>query len=138
MTGRLERLKAIAILLTVSGIVAGATIIATTPLHEACHWVMSKYFDPYIEPVEFHVFDGTQFDRGENFLFSALGYVVIKEAYPGAFKDRPVWADMLQEIVCILVQVVIACIVVFKTLGFVARIKPDLMDKLYLQGRAIG
>ena len=31
-------------------------IIATTPLHEAAHWIMSE-IDPYSEPIEFHLFD---------------------------------------------------------------------------------
>ena len=132
MFGKVERVEVITLLLVGSALVAGFTIIATTPLHEGLHWVMSQYFDPYIEPVEFHVFDGMQPGKTENFLFSALGYVVVKEAYPGAFEDRPVWADMLQEIICIATQTIIACLVVFKFLAFIARRRPDLMDKLYL------
>ena len=31
-------------------------LIVTTPLHEAAHWVMSD-MDPYVEPVELHLFD---------------------------------------------------------------------------------
>ena len=72
-------------------------IVATTPIHEAAHWIMSD-IDPYVEPVEFHLFDNNPFQMGQNILSSALGYVLIKEAYPGAFNDRPIWADLLQEL----------------------------------------
>ena len=92
-------------------------IIATTPLHEAVHWVMSE-IDPYIEPVEMRLFDDISLQDGQNVLFSALGCVVIRERYPGAFKDRPVWADAFQEIVCISLQMLIAWIVVSRALIF--------------------
>ena len=92
-------------------------IIVTTPIHEAAHWVMSD-IDPYVEPVEFHLFDEESFQNGEHILSSALGYVVIKETYPGAFEDRPIWADLMQEFICICIQILIACIIVKKTLKF--------------------
>ena len=57
-------------------------IVMTTPLHEVAHWIMSD-IDPYIEPVEFHLFDDKSFQNNENILSSALGYVVVKEKYPG-------------------------------------------------------
>jgi len=90
-------------------------IVITTPVHEAAHWVMSD-IDPYIEPVEFHLFDDTSFQHGEHILSSALGCVIIKEKYPGAFEDRPIWADALQEIICLSLQIILTCIVVLKTL----------------------
>lgn len=90
-------------------------IIITTPLHEVAHWIMSEV-DPYIEPVEFHVFDSESLQNGENTLLSALGYVTIKEAYPGAFKDRPKWMNIFQELVCIIIQIIITCIIVTKIL----------------------
>lgn len=93
-------------------------IIATTPLHEAAHWIMSD-IDPYIEPVEFHLFDETSFKNGQHILSSALGCVIVKEKYPGAFEDRPIWADVFQEIVCISIQIIIACIVVSKILTYI-------------------
>jgi len=92
-------------------------IIVTTPIHEAAHWVMSD-IDPYVEPVEFHLFDEESFQSGGHILSSALGYVVIKETYPGAFEDRPIWADLFQELICICIQILIACIIVKKTLKF--------------------
>ena len=92
-------------------------IIITTPIHEAVHWVMSD-IDPYIEPIEFHIFDKESFQNEEHILFSALGGVVVKEKYPGAFDDRPAWADLLQEIICISIQMLITCIIVRKTLKF--------------------
>ena len=93
-------------------------IIITTPLHEAAHWVMSD-IDPYVEPIEFHLFDETSFKNGQHILSSALGCVIVKEKYPGAFEDRPFWADIFQEIICISIQIIIACIVVSKTLTII-------------------
>jgi len=91
-------------------------IVVTTPLHEAAHWLMSD-IDPYVKPVEFHIFDESSLHRGQNILSSALGHVVIEEAYPGAFDDRPVWADLLQEIICVFIQIVITCFVVSKIIS---------------------
>jgi hypothetical protein len=93
-------------------------IILTTPLHEACHWVLSD-IDPYIEPVEFHIFDKKCLQNGENILSSALGYIVIKEKYPGAFNDRPPWSDLLQELICIFIQLLLTCFIVSKILKLV-------------------
>jgi len=90
-------------------------IVITTPVHEAAHWVMSD-IDPYIEPVEFHLFDDTSFQHGGHILSSALGCVVVKEKYSGAFHDRGVWADLIQEIICVCLQIVITCVVVLKVL----------------------
>ena len=92
-----------------------AVIIATTPLHEACHWVMSD-IDPSIEPTEFHIFDGKSLENGQHILSSSLGCVIVKESYLGAFQDRPAWADALQEIICISIQIILTCIIVLKIL----------------------
>jgi len=105
-------------LILICFIISCFVIIATTPLHEAAHWVMSD-IDPYIEPVELHLFDETSFKNGQHILSSALGCVIVKEKYPGAFKDRPILADVFQEIICISIQIVIACIIVSKTLTFI-------------------
>ena len=91
------------------------TIILTTPIHEATHWALSD-IDPYIDPVEFHLFDERSIQNGKHILSSALGCVVVRESYPGAFKDRPQYADLLQEIICMSIQIIIACIVIIKTL----------------------
>jgi len=93
-------------------------IIITTPIHEACHWILSD-IDPYIVPVEFHIFDEKSLQSGENILSSALGYVVIKEKYPGAFKDRPEYFDFLQEFICCSIQIILTCIIVSKILKIV-------------------
>lgn len=91
-------------------------IIATTPLHEAAHWIMSEV-DPYSEPIEFHLFDKiSRFDQ--NILSSTLGSVVIKESYPGSFKDRPLWIDPVQELICTLIQLILTIIIVSKILKF--------------------
>jgi len=95
-------------------------IIATTPLHEAAHLVMSE-IDPYSEPVEFHLFDD------ESFLSSAIGCVIIKESYTGSFKDRPIWMEPIQELICISIQILITCIIVSKTLSLLINKHPNLM-----------
>ena len=105
-------------LILICFLISCVVIIATTPLHEAAHWVMSD-IDPYIEPVEFHLFDETSFKNGQHILSSALGCVIVKEKYPGAFEDRPIWADVFQEIICISIQIIIACIVVSKILTYI-------------------
>jgi hypothetical protein len=87
-------------------------MLITTPLHEAAHWVMSD-IDPYIDPIEFHLFDFKS-KNDENILSSALGYVVVRESYPGAFDKRPFWMDLLQEFVCIMLQVIITVLIVSK------------------------
>ena len=97
--------------LVLIGLLLSTTIIiATTPIHEAAHWFMSD-IDPYVEPVEIHVFDITSYQDEQHVLPSALGSVVIKEKYPGAFNDRPFWADILQEIICISIQISLAVII---------------------------
>jgi len=106
--------KEILFYLIISLIISSSTIILTTPLHEGAHWVISE-IDPYVEPIEFHVFDTESLTKGDHILTSALGYVKIKEKYPNAFKDRPIWADLLQEIICISIQMIIAIIITYKT-----------------------
>ncbi len=104
-------------------------IIATTPLHEAAHWIMSE-IDPYSEPVEFHLFDlSTQNDQ--HILSSTLGSVVIKETYPGSFEDRPSWADPVEELICALIQIILTCFIVSKILRFLinTRFEEDLNIK---------
>ena len=101
-------------------------IIATTPLHEIAHWIMSD-IDPYIEPVEFHLFDDASFKNDQHILSSALGSVIVKESYAGAFNDRPIWADLLQELICIFIQIILTCIIILKTLEFLKNKKLDLL-----------
>ena len=103
-------------------------IILTTPLHEACHWILSD-IDPYIEPIEFHIFDEKSLQNGENILSSALGYVVIKEKYPGAFKDRPKYFDFLQEFICCAIQIILTCILVSKILKIIFKKPKDVFIK---------
>ena len=90
-------------------------IILTTPLHEACHWIISD-IDPYIKPIEFHIFDEKSFQNGESIFSSSFGYVLVKEEYPGAFGDRPKFFDLLQELFCIFIQLVLTCFIVSKIL----------------------
>jgi len=93
-------------------------IAATTPIHEAGHWIMSE-FDPYVEPIEFHIFDEKSLKNGESIFSSAFGYVAVKEKYPGAFKDRPTWLDLLQELICCFIQIILTCIIVLKILKII-------------------
>ena len=80
--------------------------------------------DPYVKPVEFHVFDEFSFQNKENILPSALGCVVIEEEYPGSFENRPFWANIFQEMICILIQIIISVFVIYKFLEY--RSKPIL------------
>jgi ABC-type sugar transport system permease subunit len=99
-------------------LLSGILMIMTTPIHEAAHWIMSD-IDPYIEPVEIHLLDFESKNKNDDILSSALGYVVVKESYPGAFNDRPFWMDLLQEIICIFIQILLTIIIVSKILTLI-------------------
>ena len=101
-------------------------ITITIPIHEAAHWVMSE-IDPYSEPVEFHLFDLKSSDNKQNILSSALGYVTVKETYPGSFKDRPPWMDSCQELICISIQIVLTYIIVSKILTLLINKRQKLL-----------
>jgi hypothetical protein len=83
--------------------------------------------DPYSEPVEFHIFDDLSFQNEQHLLASTLGYITIKETYPGSFKDRPIWVDPIQEIICISIQIILTCIIVSKTLTLLMNKKLNLL-----------
>lgn len=104
-------------IILISFLLSIVVIIATTPLHEAAHWVMSD-IDPYCEPVELHLFDDQSLQKEQHILSSTLGYVVVKETYPGSFKDRPNWIDPIQEIICVCIQITLTCIIVLKIIVF--------------------
>jgi len=107
------RTKKISKKMIVSAILlSGILMIITTPIHEAAHWLMSD-IDPYIDPIEIHLFDFKS-KNNDNILSSALGYVVVKESYSGAFDDRPFWMDLLQEFICILIQIIITVVIIIK------------------------
>lgn len=114
MWGGNKKLVRLRIILT-TFLLTGVLFIVTTPIHEASHWAMSE-LDPYIEPVEFHLFDYSSYKNNENFLFSTLGYVVVKEKYPGAFQDRPIWLDLVQELICIIIQLTLVVLIVTKSI----------------------
>jgi hypothetical protein len=88
-------------------------IIISIPIHEAGHWIMSE-IDPYIEPVEYQIFIINGKNNEKHKLNSILGYVSIIEKYPGALKARPIWADLLQEIICISIQIIISFFITIK------------------------
>ncbi len=107
-------------IIVIGCVIVFSMIIITTPIHEAAHWVMSEA-DPYIEPVEFHLFDETSFQQGDHMLSSALGCVIVRESYPGAFEERGPWADIIQEIICMAIQLLITCTVVYSILRVIMR-----------------
>jgi len=113
--GRYNQLRIQLFLIFIGFILTCMLIVSTTPIHEAAHWVMSD-IDPYIDPIEIHIFDNKIFFNGQHILSSVLGYVVVKEKYPGAFNDRPFWADGLQEIICISIQIFLTVIITMKVL----------------------
>ncbi|UCF49172.1 MAG: hypothetical protein JSU91_05330 [Thermoplasmatales archaeon] len=88
----------------------------TTPIHEAAHWIMSD-IDPYIEPVEFHLFENKPFNN-ENILSSPLGFIVVREKYKGAFQERSMLLDFIQELICIFIQIILTVIIVSKSIKF--------------------
>jgi hypothetical protein len=90
-------------------------IVALTPIHEAGHWIMSD-MSPFIEPIEYHVFDSIDLDNGPYTLNSLIGYVVVVEEYPGAFDERPLWGDFFQEIICVSVQIIISFFITIKSI----------------------
>ena len=85
--------------------------------------------DLYIEPVELRLFDSSFLENSYHILFSPLGFVRVKESYPGTLKDRPEWADLLQEIICVSIQIIIAILVVLKTLPLLIEIGPSALKK---------
>jgi hypothetical protein len=126
--GEAKKLKIGLRIILITFLLSCIFMVITTPLHEGAHWIMSE-IDPYIEPVEFHLFDDNSFQKNENILYSALGYVVIKEKYPGAFKDRPIWMDTFQEVICILIQIILTCFLVSKIIGYLINKKLSLLNK---------
>jgi len=104
--GKFYLLRSQLLLIFIGCVLSCILIVSTTPIHEAAHWVMSD-IDPYIEPIEIHLFDDSIFFNNRHILSSAFGYVIIKEKYPGAFKERPFWADAVQEIICVSIQIII-------------------------------
>lgn len=101
-------------------------IVITTPIHEAAHWIMSE-IDPYSEPIEFHLFTFKSTDNGQHLLSSPLCSVTIKEAYPGSFKDRPLWIDPVQELICISIQILITFVIVTKIFGLYLNKNRDIL-----------
>jgi hypothetical protein len=90
-------------------------IFLTIPIHEAAHWVMSE-IDPYSKPVEYHIFDFESSNKKDNLLFLQFGFVIIKETYPGSFIDRPIWIDLVEELICFSIQILITYLIVIKIL----------------------
>lgn len=83
-------------------------MVLTTPVHEVGHVVLST-LDPCLEVSEFYPFGSPHHSQG-HMLPSMLGCVVVTESYPGAFQDRSVWSNVLQEIICLSLQLVITVV----------------------------
>ena len=107
-------LKTILYLICITLLLSCCLMIATIPLHECTHLLLSKC-DPNLTVVGFYPFGIPQSQHTDHFS-STLGCVVVKEAYPSAFSQRPLWADLFQEIICLSFQLCIACIVTYKIL----------------------
>ena len=95
-----HRLKKGAFIIIICFLISCSVMIITTPVHELRHVGMST-LDPCLEVVDFYPFGGPSSNNGDHPLPSVLGCVIVKEAYPGAFKDRPFWSDAFQEIICL-------------------------------------
>lgn len=110
-----KEIKKILKIILIGFFISFTVIIFSIPLHEAGHWIMSE-IDPYIEPVEYHIFHVNEKNNKTYTLNSLLGYVTVTEKYPGALKERPIWADFLQEIICISIQIIISFFITIKTI----------------------
>jgi hypothetical protein len=87
--------------------------------------------DPTLEVVEFYPFgipDNLEIDYAFHPMF---GCMIVKGAYPGALKDRPIWADVLQEIICVSVQILITCFVLIKSISFVSKRHPKIFPSMF-------
>jgi hypothetical protein len=103
-------------------------VVITVPVHEATH-VLLLSFDRYIEVKEVHLIGIPSFSSDSKCLSSLIGYVIVKERYPGAFNMRPGWIYISEEIVSILVQIlIILTVLTLLTPGLVRRVKQRLKN----------
>ena len=114
--------------------IACCLMIATIPLHECLHLAMSSC-DPHLRVVAFYPFGVPQSQQHNQGFSTVLGCVVVKEAYHGAFQDRPVWADPLQEIICLSIQMIITCLITLKILGSLLIVKKPRFQTISLSSQ---
>lgn len=105
-------------IISISFLLSIIVLIATTPIHEGVHWIISD-IEPYSDPVEIHIFQTQEIMNEQNILSSAFGYTKIKESYPGSLNDRPMWLYIYEELICISIQMIITCFFVYETILFI-------------------
>jgi len=98
-------------------ILAGILMVLTTPLHEMLHVGMCTV-SPWVEVDEIYLLGVPETVTG-NALPSMFGCVIAKPAYHGALADRPAYADLLQEIICLSVQILLTVYLTLKISIFV-------------------
>ena len=103
-------------------------MIITTPLHEATHWILSD-IDPFIEPVEIKFFNNDDQINEQNVLHSRLGYVIVKEKIPGSLNDRFFLIEIIQEIICYSIQLIITILISLKTIIVLCKEYPSFIYK---------
>ena len=103
-------------------------MIITTPLHEATHWILSD-IDPFIEPVEIKFFNNDDQINEQNVLHSRLGYVIVKEKIPGSLNDRFFLIEIIQEIICYSIQLIITILISLKTIIVLCKKYPSFIYK---------
>ena len=115
----------IKIFIILIGFLMSCTImIITTPIHETAHLVLFEV-DPFIEPVEIKFFDYHNPINEQNILHSNLGYIIIKEKYPGSLNERFFWIEIIQEIICYSIQLIIAIWISLKTIILICKKYPS-------------
>lgn len=102
-----------------------ACLVITIPIHETTHWILSD-LDPTTTPTEMHLFN-IESIFSENIFQSALGYVIISEEYPGSFEQRLPESDLIQEIICTLLQLIITILCVYKITIKLIKRYPDFL-----------
>jgi hypothetical protein len=105
-------------IISISFLLSIIVLIATTPIHEGVHWIISD-IEPYSDPIEIRIFQNQANPIEQNILSSAFGYTKIKESYQGSFNDRPTWLYVSEELICIFIQMIITCIFVYETILFI-------------------
>jgi len=95
----------------------GILMVLTTPLHETLHVVMCT-IEPWVEIHEVYLLGVPETVNGHA-LPSMFGCVVAKPTYHGALADRPAYADLLQEIICLSVQILLTVYLTLKISIFV-------------------
>jgi hypothetical protein len=99
---------------TVVWLMFTSMLILLIPLHEGVHWISAEYFNPWLKPVEIHLFDEycARYD--------SLGMVVMEWRYPGAADDYPKEryfgvsiVQWINEIIAYFIQIAVAGLIAY-------------------------